>query len=156
MKDIERAAVRFFLDLDLSRGVDISIQDRFSRGFVEAPRANVYHPALILDKDVSDISEVKTQRSNIPRATAYNRETNSDSGGGIRRKSLWETSSLSSQTMNEVVGKGSLFHGQVRGELTVEKLRTLQTEYQKQTPLRTIEEQDINIYEISNMKQNST
>ena len=59
MLDLERAAVRYFLDLDMSRHVDISIQDKLARGLVEAPRANIYIPAVI-ESSMDDVYEGET------------------------------------------------------------------------------------------------
>jgi len=62
MLEIERAAVRYFLDFDMTRPIDISIQDRLARGLVEAPRAIVLIPTgfggNIREKDVNEINEV--------------------------------------------------------------------------------------------------
>lgn len=44
MWDLERAAVRYFLNFDMSRKVDVDIADMMARGLVEAPRAVLFPP----------------------------------------------------------------------------------------------------------------
>lgn len=140
MQDMERAAVRYFLDLDLSKNLDISIQDRLARGLVEAPRANLYIPAIIREKDASEILETMSARDGSQGNQSIRGPFKSSaSESGINKKSsLWETASLASSTLKSTtnstnIGRGSLFHGKIQhSSLTADKLGALQEQLQLQ------------------------
>eukprot|EP01006_Ploeotia_vitrea_P010154 TRINITY_DN26181_c0_g2_i1.p1 TRINITY_DN26181_c0_g2~~TRINITY_DN26181_c0_g2_i1.p1 ORF type:complete len:279 (-),score=4.18 TRINITY_DN26181_c0_g2_i1:40-825(-) len=138
---MERAAVRYFLDFDMSRPLDISIQDRLARGLVEAPRAIVSVPigfgGTIREKEANEISEVYSDIGGRPsmafgndRSESVPVKPKSDYGG--KKQAMWETSSLASSqwrsgsTNGTNVGKGRLFHGKVKSDLTIDRINALQ------------------------------
>lgn len=139
MQEMERAAVRYFLDLDMSRNVDISIQDRLARGLVEAPRANVYVPAMIREKEPNEISEIASDIDATTRKSSTIRLKSNVSDTGLTKKSsMWETSSLASSTLRSAtnssnIGRGNLFQAKIQNSgLTADKLNSLQNHLQSQ------------------------
>jgi hypothetical protein len=160
MQEMERAAVRYFLDLDMAKALDILIQDKLARGLVEAPRANVYVPAVmaIREKDPSEILETRShhdgdgspQLLGLGRGTAVlggvqgTKSSASDAGMG-KKQALWETSSLASSTLKSVtnasnIGRGNLFRGKLpNSALTQDRLEKLQEHLKQQGPSTTAE-----------------
>lgn len=158
MQEMERAAVRYFLDLDMSKSLDIMIQDKLARGLVEAPRASVYVPAVlaIREKDPNEILETQSHQDGLgPLRTGMSRagpggggpgggrnpikSSASDIGAATGKKqALWETSSLASSTLKSVtnatnIGRGNLFHGKLpNSALTQDRLDKLQSQLQQQ------------------------
>jgi hypothetical protein len=128
MQDIERAAVRYFLDFDMSRAIDISIQDKLVRGLIEAPRATMFAATIIQNKDIGEISEIKTDHSGAkPKNSNSLKESKSDTGR--KTKELWETSSHASKT-SERTGRGTLFRGvSTTSALTADRLESSQSQF---------------------------
>lgn len=148
MQEMEKAAVRYFLDLDLAKPLDIMIQDKLAKGLVEAPRANVYVPAdmVIREKAPSEILETRSNQDHegvLPHGRSYMagaRETMKSSASDIgvgKQQHLWETSSLASSALKSVtnaanIGRGSLFRGKLpNSALTQDRLDKLQSQLQQ-------------------------